>query len=596
MGSRLKLTCGTKTLWDICFWRRDVVCQRHWSWCLNAKRDASGLAPGTPDYFEILQVNRDASQSDIKKKFYRRAKELHPDVNRKVHPDEARRKFQELAEAFQTLSDEELRASHIMMLDLRKSGTFKVETPQKDGHKTWEEDVWDSWDFPTAEEESAPNGPTNFGNLNDIQNQAIRRRDSWMEELRKELDSALAKAYQGPHFDPAKEMRMYPFDFEAEERASPSRHNHVLQIVSGRQLLGFVRERQSMALGPGEVVNRHIACSTTPDAIAGCCDLGESELKVKARKEKQGDPWARKGAPRSLKGRLESPAAEARLEARCTSGADASAVNAGGILATRSEKPAVLELVWMGKVVAAALSQEEEGVASEVNRKDTHGGSIWGRKGCQRGISYTLTVHGNRDAWRQSPCRGGLGEEVGDILESSVIAQVHGPGLLHTRDVSTRTIVRDAEGEISYRVVSMWTPGVYKLAWISAKTGQTECRASRGWLPPSHLWYFAPRAKTHNIGGWYFERGPSKRSNRKVKDDQWEMLGDNSALCENSTLDPCIPILMAAHRTMLREKEEVRETRGTEPHSTFSNMLSSWWPYDVGGKYNGSRWNSERKV
>ncbi len=61
------------------------------------------------DYYQILDVSKDASESDIKKAFYRKARELHPDVNKA--PD-AEDKFKELNEAYDVLSDANKRAQY----------------------------------------------------------------------------------------------------------------------------------------------------------------------------------------------------------------------------------------------------------------------------------------------------------------------------------------------------------------------------------------------------------------------------------------------------------------------------------------------------
>ena len=59
------------------------------------------------EYYDILGLGRDASDSDIKKAYRRKARELHPDVN--TAPD-AEERFKELNEAYDVLSDERKKA------------------------------------------------------------------------------------------------------------------------------------------------------------------------------------------------------------------------------------------------------------------------------------------------------------------------------------------------------------------------------------------------------------------------------------------------------------------------------------------------------
>jgi molecular chaperone DnaJ len=62
------------------------------------------------DPYEVLGVERDASEQQIKKAFRQLAMELHPDVN--AHDPDAEEKFKEAAEANEILSDPERRATY----------------------------------------------------------------------------------------------------------------------------------------------------------------------------------------------------------------------------------------------------------------------------------------------------------------------------------------------------------------------------------------------------------------------------------------------------------------------------------------------------
>ncbi len=61
------------------------------------------------DYYEILGVSKDASKEEIKSAFRKKARQLHPDVNKA--PD-AEEKFKELGKAYETLSDDNKRATY----------------------------------------------------------------------------------------------------------------------------------------------------------------------------------------------------------------------------------------------------------------------------------------------------------------------------------------------------------------------------------------------------------------------------------------------------------------------------------------------------
>jgi len=61
------------------------------------------------DYYETLGVDRNAKDADVKKAFYKLAKQWHPDANK---APEAKDKFSEINEAYQVLSNKDKRAQY----------------------------------------------------------------------------------------------------------------------------------------------------------------------------------------------------------------------------------------------------------------------------------------------------------------------------------------------------------------------------------------------------------------------------------------------------------------------------------------------------
>ena len=61
------------------------------------------------DFYEILEIDRKASDKEIKKAFREKAKHLHPDKNKSPN---AEAQFRELAEAYEVLSDPQKRKEY----------------------------------------------------------------------------------------------------------------------------------------------------------------------------------------------------------------------------------------------------------------------------------------------------------------------------------------------------------------------------------------------------------------------------------------------------------------------------------------------------
>ena len=79
------------------------------------------------NYYQILGLQRDVSQEEIKKAYRRIAKQYHPDSN--PGNREAEKKFKEASEAYEVLSNEEKRENydHKLIAEQKKAlRTFLV--------------------------------------------------------------------------------------------------------------------------------------------------------------------------------------------------------------------------------------------------------------------------------------------------------------------------------------------------------------------------------------------------------------------------------------------------------------------------------------
>jgi curved DNA-binding protein len=74
------------------------------------------------DYYKILGVPRGASEDDIKKAYRKLARKYHPDVSKEA---DAKERFQDVSEAYETLKDKEKRAAYDSLGSHRPGQEFR---------------------------------------------------------------------------------------------------------------------------------------------------------------------------------------------------------------------------------------------------------------------------------------------------------------------------------------------------------------------------------------------------------------------------------------------------------------------------------------
>jgi len=88
------------------------------------------------DYYEVLGVNKDATESELKKAYRTQSKKFHPDVN-----PEGEDQFKEVAEAYETLSNKEKKQSY----DTYGHGGPQPQRGSNSGFNM--EDIFNQFDF-----------------------------------------------------------------------------------------------------------------------------------------------------------------------------------------------------------------------------------------------------------------------------------------------------------------------------------------------------------------------------------------------------------------------------------------------------------------
>ncbi|DBA75412.1 hypothetical protein WJX77_006042 [Trebouxia sp. C0004] len=390
--------------------------------------------------YALLEVTPTASASEIKRAFRQKAKLHHPDVRQS---DKDAGQFARILVAYQVLKN----SRHRELYDLRLNSTSaSVQRAAEEGSRQADQQ------FHQGEEEWVPGAgwfawatkPPTKANASQI--------DRLRAELRTEFNAAVRHAYLGPR------VRMntgeLPEAFEGEERTVAG-VGDVLQLVSGRQLLGVVRERHDAKLqGLTGLLDteylQHLGNGGTT------CNTGHQSETMHEHQSTSGQPES-SGAADPV-----SP---------------------------------ILELVLQGKPVAVALKQQSQPVRPQAHARSTSSSQntrqqahVWQHNGAEQPAS------------QGAQCNGKSAEPWTCIyaMDGSVLATEQEGNIYKGGDTGPHT----------HTILTGQTPLVRHLHIVSNGQDGKElsiCRCRRAWLPPSSTWLFSPRSQDHASGGWYFE-------------------------------------------------------------------------------------------
>eukprot|EP00850_Spirogloea_muscicola_P015205 SM000114S24168 [mRNA] locus=s114:296090:298708:- [translate_table: standard] len=340
-------------------------------------------APGEAaeqDLYAVLGVPRGCDAAAIKRAFYGRAKRLHPDARPRGGPGPAAagagspqpgsgaddtELFIRLAAAYEVLSEPRRRAIYDAQASPARSQSSSSASAAPSSsyhHNAGEASISQEWDTGGSDVAEWLRYyrvlVTRAVHTTAIPGAPGRRdlRASIEDRVHGELHAALKRAYFGPPLEVGLELGL-PACFEAEERSHISVPD-VLQLVSGRQLLGAVREYHRVGIE---------SCGTAAQTLVTAQDPGSSSLletveeggagtapekRLEGVEERcAGQEWSRRGEPRAAGG------------AACS-------VQATQDNSQRREAAfAALELELHGKIVAVAT---RESLSSAQLREGSH--------------------------------------------------------------------------------------------------------------------------------------------------------------------------------------------------------------------------------
>lgn len=222
------------------------------------------------DYYEVLGVNKNATDEELKKAYRKLAKKYHPDAN----PDnkkEAEAKFKEVNEAYETLSDKEKRTMYDRFghngpgagFGGNGGGYYSYSTSGFDGFDIDLDDIFSIFGGGRRRKERASNGPSKGA------------------DLRYDIEITFEESFSGVR----KEINLYReevCDVCHGTRAKPGSKVDTCSVCGGT---GQIKQVQTTFLGQMQTVKTCTSCGGTGKVIHEICDKCRGTGRVKKPKK-----------------------------------------------------------------------------------------------------------------------------------------------------------------------------------------------------------------------------------------------------------------------------------------------------------------------
>ena len=338
---------------------------------------------------------------------------------------------------------------------------------------------------------------------------AFKALDSIRSELEDDLKEALFKIALGPNIDHIQHGQ-FPDAFEAEERTRCDASDDVLHIVSGRNLLGVVRERKGLLEWEGKE-QLHL-------------QMQDDDIKaIKASNARKGD--MKKEEERE---REDAPRLDRHHHADSSSNFNQDTTRRE---TTSSSSGRVLHLMmnYIDKPRATAIISPASSSSSVTIYDDQ--GNHWASTQQQSTHSYDPISSATK------------------IINAN---NQHTHTMMYVKTPFVRTLTFISEhynnnNNNNNKSVKMKRNIPYKKRVV--------CRCTRAALPPSSMWLFTPRMPSHNVGGWYVEWvGEEKRGHP-------------------ASLDPEVVVLLAAVETIKNESGDGGVSKDKGDGSIISKLM-----------------------